>query len=66
MKRLNRKNLPKWTKPLLSDDIRHIQESGGLRIETVKRNEEFQKGQEFPCLDCLRIAQVLRENGVIK
>jgi len=63
---MKRKNLPKWTRFLSVSDIRHIKESGGLKIATVIDNERFQRGKKFPCFDCKRIARILRENGIIE
>ena len=63
MKRINRKNLPKWQKVLTANEIRHLREM----METVTlngfkklRNEQKElkaKWTTEPCWDCRFIAQ---------
>jgi hypothetical protein len=58
MKALNRKHLPKWTKPLTAKEIRHLQnDAGGLTLQALKNNLAHQ--QRGDCWECWTIGKKL-------
>lgn len=75
MKKVNRKNLPKWTKHLKASEIRHLRDDMEmLNLDSVRENAEFQfrerdnwtDGPFNGCWDCLNISRKLKEVGVLK
>ena len=67
LKRINRKNLPKWTRKLTVAEIRHLKENNSLTLAGIKKNIEHQKNSRFSsCYECTAIWLKLNEEGTIK
>lgn len=78
MKKVNRKNLPKWTKCLSVAEIRHLRDDMDmLNLASMERNAEHQERERKlwmetsdsifgGCWDCLTISRKLKEAGVLK
>jgi hypothetical protein len=74
MKRVNRKQLPKWTKHLSACEIKHLaNEAGGLTLANAQRNWEHaekerakENGQFAVCWDCLFLGRKLAKAGLFK
>jgi hypothetical protein len=76
LRRINRKTLPKWTKPLSAAEIKHLaNEAGGLRLETARSNylhhliEAKHRAEGLAhgvCNECLSIGRKLFRGAIRK